>query len=145
MHIIEGTTIHINRGDTLPLRLVIPIYEKNAEDEYILDDEGNKVITDYYQFKVGDIVHFGVYAKKGMDENALLLKEIVVDNPTKELRFTLSSQEMKIGELINKPTDYWYEVQLDDGDMIRTVIGYDETGAKIMKLYPEGNEVVTNA
>lgn len=141
MRVIEGTTIRINRGDTLPLRLTIPIYETDEDNEFILDEDGNRIIKSYYEFKEGDVVTFGIYNKRGLSDNALVLKTITVDTPTIEVNFTLSSEEMKIGELINKPTDYWYEVQLDDGNMVRTVIGYDTNGTKVLKLYPEGSEV----
>lgn len=122
MRIIDGTTIKINRGNTLPLKLVIPISH-----------------TENYVFQVGDEIMFGVYANKKMSEEALLLKRYTVDTETEEFEFTISANDMKIGDLIDKPTDYWYEIELN-GD--QTILGYDEDGAKILRLFPEGSEVI---
>ena len=45
---------------------------------------------------------------------------------------------MKIGEMANKPIEFWYEIELN-GDS--TIIGYDEEGAKRLILYPEGADL----
>ena len=122
MRIIDGNHIKINRGNALPLKLVIPISH-----------------TENYVFQVGDEVMFGIYKSRGMSDSALLLKTYTIEEETEEFEFTISAEEMKIGELINKPTDYWYEIELN-GE--QTVLGYDEDGAKIITLYPEGSEVI---
>ena len=122
MRVIDGTTIKINRGDILPLRLTIPISQ-----------------NENYIFQVGDTIIFGVYGAKKMSQNALLLKEVVVTEQSDHVDITLTSEEMKIGDLIDKPTDYWYEIELNGQ---QTVIGYDDNGAKILRLYPEGSEVI---
>ena len=132
MKVIDGTTIKINRGDVLPLELTIPL-------EYGTDESGQTIVTSYYQFKVGDKIDFGIYKKKRMNKEAMLLKTIVVDESTDKVNFTLTNDEMKIGGLINKPTEYWYEVELNDK---QTIIGYDDDGPKILMLYPEGSEVI---
>lgn len=44
--------------------------------------------------------------------------------------------------MVNKPTDFWYEVELNPDTAPQTIIGYDkETGAKIFRLYPEGGDM----
>ena len=53
----------------------------------------------------------------------------------------LTSKETKFGELIHKPKDYWYEVELNPMTTPQTVIGYDEDGAKVFRLFPEGKDV----
>jgi hypothetical protein len=50
----------------------------------------------------------------------------------------LSKEDTKIGKKVNKPVDYWYEVELNPDTYPQTIVGYDEDGAKIFKLYPEG-------
>jgi len=131
MRVIDGYTIKINRGDILPIKLQIPVYE--------LDEHGVPVFDHYYQFKVGDKIDFSVYKKRRMSKDALLLKHMEVEEESTEFNFVLTSEEMKIGPLIDKPTEYWYEVELNDQ---QTVIGYDDNGPKIMILYPEGSEIV---
>lgn len=131
MRVIDGYTIKINRGDILPIKLKIPVYIENEEGEPVFDH--------YYQFQVGDKIDFSVYKRRRMSKDALLLKEIIVSEEAEELNFTLTSEDMKIGPLINKPTEYWYEVELNDK---QTIIGYDDKGPKVMLLYPEGSEIV---
>lgn len=118
---IDGKTIKINRGDKMSILFSIPL------------DEGN------YKFKKGDVLSFGVFGKKEMDEAPLLYKEFIVEaDETEKVPMDFTSEEMRIGELINKPTNYWYEIQLN-GE--QTVLGYDTDGAKIVLLYPEGAKV----
>ena len=90
-----------------------------------------------YTFKVGDVVRFKVFAKKDCAD-VVLLKDIQVTEETSLVEITLDSDETKIGEVISKPTDYWYEVELNPDTYSQTIIGYDDNGAKIFKLFPEG-------
>lgn len=88
-------------------------------------------------FNVGDIVRFNVIKKK--ECNCIVLsKEVVVEEETTSVKINLTSQDTKIGEVINKPVEYWYEIEINPETECNTIIGYDESGAKIFKLYPEG-------
>lgn len=138
MRVIEGTTIKINRGDYLPIKLKAKQPALDEDGKIIYDEDGKPVLLDY-TFQEGDTIRFGVYNKRKLDRDALLLKEIFVDEESDTVQFTITSQEMKIGKLINKPKDYWYEITMNNG---QTLIGYDEDGAKILRLYPEGSEVI---
>ena len=120
MQKIEGTTIKLNRGDILSFVLTI---ENESETPYT--------------FQSGDKVTFSVYNKKKMNDKAVLLKEVNATPNTTSLTISCTSEETKIGELTNKPVEYWYEIELNDE---YTVIGYDENGAKKLILYPEGNK-----
>lgn len=122
MQKVEGTTIKINRGDVLNLTLSLKL------------DDGTP-----YTFQPNDTVVFSLYNKNALDKDAILLKEVTVQESAQSVDITLSSQETKIGELTNKPIDYWYEVELNGQ---YTVIGYDDDGAKIFKLFPEGSKLV---
>lgn len=73
-----------------------------------------------------------------MSDGAVLLKEITVNGSQQSVEITCTKEEMTIGELINKPVEYWYEIELNNE---HTVIGYDENGAKILLLFPEGSKV----
>jgi hypothetical protein len=37
--------------------------------------------------------------------------------------------------------DYWYEVELNPDEDCQTIVGYDEDGAKVLRLFPEGADV----
>ena len=96
------------------------------------DDE-----TDY-EFQVGDIIRFGVFTKKNMND-IKLQKDVEVITATTEVDINLSSEDTTIGDIINKPVDYWYEIQLNPDTEPQTLIGYDdEEGARLFTLYPEG-------
>lgn len=115
-------TINITRGDIGVIDFSIKNKDKSA-----------------YQFSVGDVVRFGVYTKKNMND-LIFSKDITVDTAGETVTIELSETDTKIGDIINKPVDYWYEIQLNPDTNPQTIIGYDEEGAKIFRLYPEGSE-----
>ena len=93
-----------------------------------------------YEFQPGDIVQMKIYTKKNA-ENVVLQKDFPVVAKTDTVGVVLTEQDTKIGEVISKPTDYWYEVTLNPYSNPQTFIGYDDDGAKIFKLFPEGNDI----
>lgn len=93
-----------------------------------------------YTFKVDDVVRFKVFAKKDCEE-VVLKKDFKVTEETNRVEISLDSDETKFGDYISKPTDYWYEVELNPDGYAQTIIGYDEDGAKIFKLFPEGGVI----
>lgn len=121
MKIIDNE-IQFNRGDEDQLPFKIPI---------------NKEKTEFYQFKPGDLVTFGIYEKKGYDKPALVLKKIVIEKTTEVCYIPLLSEDTRFGELINKPVEYWYEVSLNK----QTVLGHTKKDARKFWLLPEGSDV----
>ena len=113
-------TIHLTRGDVASI--VASAKMQNG---------------DVYTFEEGDVVRFTVFEKK--NPSAVLISKDVAATPGgQDVTISLQQEETKIGELISKPTDYWYEVVLNPDTRPQTIIGYDDNGAKIFKLYPEG-------
>lgn len=112
--------IHINRGDRLLM-------------EFSIDNENEK-----YTFKDGDKIKFSIYEKMGMDKPPILSKEIIPIVGATSVDIDIPGSKMKIGEMTNKPIEYWYEIELNDEE---TIIGYDEDGAKKLILYPEGADL----
>lgn len=98
------------------------------------DDNGTP-----YTFKPGDIVTMKIYGKKNA-EDVVLKRDFPVFEASEKVSILLEKEDTKIGEVISKPKDYWYEVVLNDETMPQTIIGYDEDGAKIFKLFPEGDD-----
>ena len=92
-----------------------------------------------YLFKNGDIVRFSIF-EKGRYDNLVLRRDVEVTTETKFVSINLSGNDTKIGELINKPKQYWYEVELNPDTAPQTIIGYDNNGPKISTLFPEGAE-----
>lgn len=115
----EDLSINITRGD-------MAIISVNATIE-----------TESYEFKPNDVVRFKVFAKKNCEDVALK-KDVKVNEATNIVEITLNSEDTKIGDVISKPVEYWYEVELNPDTHPQTIIGYDDNGAKVFKLYPEG-------
>lgn len=118
----EDKSIYLTRGDHIQLTLM-------ASDG-----------DDAYTFRQGDLVRFKVFEKKNC-ENVVLQKDFRVESDTTEVVITLEEEDTKIGEEISKPKDYWYEVEVNPDIQPTTIIGYDEDGAKIFKLFPEGGDL----
>ena len=93
-----------------------------------------------YHFQPGDVVRIKVFAKKNA-EDVVLQKYFPVTENTENLEIFLNEADTKIGEVISKPVDYWYEIELNPDTDPQTIIGYDENGAKVFKLFPEGADI----
>ena len=93
-----------------------------------------------YVFKAGDLVRFKVCEKKNV-ESVLLSKDFPVNEDTEAVEVYLSKEETRIGSYISKPKDYWYEIELNPFTDAQTIVGYDEDGAKVFKLFPEGANI----
>lgn len=94
-----------------------------------------------YTFRAGDVVRFKVFAKKDC-ASVVLKKDVRVTEDTTTVQMVVEDHETKFGDVINKPVDYWYEVELNPDTNAQTIIGYDDNGAKILRLFPEGGELV---
>jgi hypothetical protein len=93
-----------------------------------------------YEFQPGDIVRMAIDGRKEA-ETCVMQKDFSVIEPTDNVFIHLEEEDTKIGEIISKPKDYWYEVVLNPDTAPQTIIGYDEDGAKVFKLYPESAEI----
>lgn len=116
---IENDEIHLTRGDKCIIELSIT----------------------EYTFKAGDCILFKIYRKKELNKEPVLSKKVTVDVETTEVEIKLTSEETKIGELINRTEEYWYEIELN-GE--QTIVCYDENGPKKLILYPEGVDADDN-
>lgn len=94
-----------------------------------------------YQFKEDDIVRINIFEKKECN-CVVLQKDFPATAGAEKVDILLTGEEMKIGELISKPKDYWYEIELNPLTNPQTIVGYDEDGAKVFRLFPEGGEEV---
>jgi hypothetical protein len=121
----DDLSIYVTRGDKL-------FFTVTAEDD-----------GSAYVFQPGDIVRFKVYGKKDAT-NVVLQKDFPITTATEKVEIYLTEDDTKIGSVISKPKDYWYEVELNPYDHPQTIIGYDEDGAKVFRLLPEGRDMTEN-
>lgn len=118
----DGITIILHRGD----KGIIP-YSINISE------------TEKYKFQIGDVINFIIYNKKGYAETPVLNKKIIVQAETEEINIDFSSEDMKIGEVNNKPITYWYEILLNGA---QTINGYDQDeGPAKLIILPSNKEV----
>lgn len=118
----DDLSIYVTRGDMVFLRITA---DKDGEP---------------YTFQPGELVRFKVFAKKDC-EDVVLEKDFPVTAVTQGVDIILTGDDTKIGDVISKPRDLWYEVELNPLDNPMTIIGYDEDGAKVFKLFPEGADI----
>lgn len=94
--------------------------------------------TPYY-FEAGDVLRMKIFQKKNAS-NVVMEKCFPVTARTDRFTILLTEEDTKIGDVISKATDYWYEIELNPFTNPQTIIGYDEDGAKVFKLFPEGKD-----
>lgn len=119
----EDMTIYATRGDAV----YFPVEKKVGELKY--------------KFQPNDVVRFKVVEKKNYSK-VVLMKDFLVEAECTSVNIFLSRFDMKFGEIINKPVDYWYEVELNPDTVPDTFIGYNESGPMLFKLFPEAKDVV---
>lgn len=118
----DDLSIYATRGDTV-------FFSVTADDNGYL-----------YKFQPGDIVRMSIYGRKNA-ETVAMQKDFPVTEVCERVFIFLEEEDTKIGDPISKPKDYWYEVVLNPDTLPQTIIGYDEDGAKVFKLFPESEEI----
>ena len=119
----EDKTIHLTRGDMAQLEI-------STKDPATGSD---------HTFKKDDKVRLTV-CEKGDYGKVVLRKEVVVSGETTVVDMVLDGNETKIGDIISKSKEYWYEIEVNPGPATQTIIGHDEDGPKKFMLYPEGSD-----
>jgi hypothetical protein len=118
----DDLSIYTTRGDMMFLRVSV---ERNGK---------------LYTFEPGEVLRFKVFGKKDA-ETVVLQKDFPVTAATTSVDMVLTEEDTKIGDVISKPKDYWYEVELNPDYNPVTIIGYDEDGPKVFRLFPEGADI----
>ena len=116
----DGTTLKVTRGQsgTITFGALTP--------------EGEP-----YTFQVGDVLRLNV-TKVNKENSVVMSVDTIIQEETTEATISITSFYSKIGTVINKPTDYWYDIELNpDSAIAQMLLGYDDEGPKIFKLYPE--------
>lgn len=116
-------SIYLTRGDIAVISVSAKVEDTDTE----------------YTFKPGDIIRFKVYTK-GRPEDVVLVKDVLIDEETITVDIQIENADSELGELISKPKDYWYEVEMNPDTLPQTIIGYDVNGPKIFRLFPEGDD-----
>ena len=120
LEILVDKTICITRGDIASF-----------------DVSANTKDGEPYVFQEGDVVRFQVFKKKDCAA-VMIKKDVVVKEKSNSVTLQLVTEDTRFGEVIHKPVEYWYEVVVNPETAPQTIIGYDEEGEKIFRMYPEG-------
>lgn len=118
----DDLSIFITRGDMAYFRVSAKNKDGNA-----------------YQFKTDNVVRIKVFEKKAC-HCVVMQKDFQVEADTDKVAVVLNKEDTKIGEVISKPVDYWYEVELNPDTNPQTIVGYDDDGPKLFRLFPEGSD-----
>ena len=131
----DKTTIMLTRGDSTDgynnkICFTVP---------YIDESTGG---TELKEIQVTDKISFVVYEKKSYTKKEVIrknytLRQLGYEVATKYPELSLTSEDTKKFPLSNKKITYWYDIVLNDE---KTVVGYDEEGAKKIIVYPEAEE-----
>lgn len=132
---VEGTTIHLTRGDSTKkdynnLAFEYPILNLATQEE------------EKYMFQLDDKITFVAMEKKGYTKEEIFKKEYTLrelghGQPTETMEIPLTEEDTKKFPLSNKAQTYWYDIILND---TTTMLGYDDEGAKKLIVYPESPE-----
>ena len=117
---LNGTTILATRGDVGSILIKLK--------------EGQT-------FKTGQTVSLIVVKKYGYTEQPVLAKSVTVAEETNNVLIPIEEQDTRFEEIQNKYQDYWYNIVVDDN---KTLLGSDEQGEKIFRIFPEPKEEETN-
>lgn len=91
-----------------------------------------------------DVKELRIYNKDALDEEPIcVIDGSYVDSNKTSIYFELGEftnlEETKI-ERTNEPIEYWYEIRISG----KIVVGYDDTKAKVLYLYPAGIDEKTS-
>ena len=119
----DDLSISLTRGDTVSF----DVSAKQGEVDYT--------------FVAGDKIVFKVSEAKNAGKVVLEVEAAANAEETK-VTVNLTDEQTKLGtDVISKPVEFWYELALEndsEGKVVRqTLIGYDDDGAKILRLLPE--------
>ena len=89
-----------------------------------------------YTFTRGDVVRFCVSERKDV-ASVVLTENVTIGDDTTAVKIIIDGDKTRLGEPINKPKVYWYEVVLNPDTSPCTIIGYGEDGPKTLTLYPD--------
>lgn len=126
---LKENIIHLTRGDETNEYNNIPIKFSYVDELGINKD---------YEFKPTDRITIIVFEKKGYTKKEIINKTQIVSElgytePTSTINIKLTTNDTNKFPLKNKKQTFWYDIILNDET---TILGYDESGAKKIIVYP---------
>ena len=147
------------RGESVEFNITLPIKDENGYVKYsdgtniywynpsnkkVYDAEYKKTSISVDALEVqlmtytdGDVIRFKVFEKDDYNQ-VLIQKDFVAIEDDTRVKISLTSEETTIGEMINDYIDYCYEIELNPETNSKTIVGFDDDGEKIFRMFPEG-------
>lgn len=119
--ILDNKSIYVTRGDIASIEVSAKSHTGEA-----------------YVFKVGDVVRLQVF-EKGRCNKIVLQKTVEALEECTTLDIFLETGDTRFCEVIHAPKDYWYELTLNPDTRPQTLVGYDDVGPKLFRIFPEGS------
>lgn len=117
----EDLSIYATRGDTVFFKVKAKV--RDSEEAFL--------------FSKGDVLRICITQKKNTAA-VMLDKRFAVTEEADSYTILLTGKEMKFGNVTAKAVDFWYEIELNPDTNPQTIVGYDEDGPKVFRLFPEG-------
>lgn len=120
---IENGNMLLNRGDSATIRI------ENTSSN----------------FNPGDCIKFSIMEKNNCNSVVFQKRYDIIEQSTTEpnvFEIGLTPEDSKefCPPLKTGTKTFWYEIELESGDVINTLIGYDDKGAKEFIVFPEASE-----
>lgn len=117
----DDLSIYATRGDTVFFKVKAKV--RDSEEAFL--------------FSKGDVLRICITQKKNTAA-VMLDKRFEVTEEADSYTILLTGKEMKFGSVTAKAVDFWYEIELNPDTNPQTIVGYDEDGPKVFRLFPEG-------
>lgn len=110
--------------------------EIDKETNQVYHQRGDKLTYPVeYDFKKYDTLTFAIYNTRKLDEKPIVFEKFTIDKDCDSYTIEIDSETMKIGDMLNRKKDYWYEISLNDE---KTLVGFTDEKPAIFTLLPEG-------
>lgn len=120
---IENGNMLLNRGDSATIRI------ENTSSNFL----------------PGDCIKFSIMEKNNCNSVIFQKRYDVIEQSETEpnvFEITLAPEDSKkfCPSFKTGTKTFWYEIELESGDFINTLVGYDDQGAKEFIVFPEASE-----
>ena len=116
------------------------MFIQNEDNSFYMTRGDDCEMIIHHMFSPGDVIRIKITKKKDCN-SVLLQRDFTVEANMDTYVIWLSGADTKFDEVISKPTDYWYEIELNPDTAPETIVGYTEDGPAVFRLYPEGKDV----
>ncbi len=110
--------------------------EIDKDTKQVYHQRGDKLVYPIeYDFKKYDVISFAIYSARKLNEKPIVFEKFTIDKDCDSYTIEIDFETMKIGNMLNRKKDYWYEISLNDE---KTLVGFTDETPAYFTLLPEG-------